>query len=415
MNSMRILHVHKYFHERDGAGRYLRTLMRLQERAGHTVAPLAMHDPRNDRSPWEGFFVSTLPTQQLGRGRGLLRQMGRALFSREAARQTRAMLHAFRPDIVHVHNLYTHLSPSVLFACRDAGIPVVATAHDYGFISGNYGLWDGAAPLAADAGLLATARTRFIKGSFFATFGADVVLRVQRRLGWWEGLIARFFSYSRSVRDAYVAAGIPQEKIIVVPPAAETLVRSIPPRDPRTLGTGAFFAGRLEDYKGVRIVLDAARKLPKIPFAFAGSGPLEQELRHAAAELPNVTFLGFLAGEAIWEEMLRSRVVLMPSLSPEPFGLVAYEAQALGVPCSVSDRGGLPEVVEDGVTGFITPAGDAVALARAIEKLHANSALAKKMGIAAAARTGAMGDPETFLRTVMGVYQDVLREAQEIL
>src|SRR3989338_2872839 len=111
---MKIIHAHKYFYERAGAERYMFDLMELEERAGHTVAPFCMHYPKNKPSPWSEFFVSELLTEDRA-GNPILafKQLKRALWSREAYQKMARLLDAFEPDVVHIHNIYTHLSPSI--------------------------------------------------------------------------------------------------------------------------------------------------------------------------------------------------------------------------------------------------------------------------------------------------------------
>jgi Glycosyltransferase Family 4 len=180
---MRILHINKYNHERDGVGRYMHDIMRLADAEGHATAVLAMHYPTNNPSPWEDFFVSNLETSHPARGIGALRQLARTVWSYEAYKKTRAIIAAFQPDVIHAHNLYTHLSPAVLTAARHARIPVVLTAHDYGYISANYGLFDGRKPLAASASWSTIIKTKSIKHSALATAAVDAVVRVQKHLG----------------------------------------------------------------------------------------------------------------------------------------------------------------------------------------------------------------------------------------
>ncbi|MEK7183891.1 MAG: glycosyltransferase, partial [Patescibacteria group bacterium] len=222
---MRILHVHKYYHTHDGAGRYLFDVMRLQEEAGHIVAPLAMHDPRNQKSAWDKFFVSSLDTKRISFGLNGLFQTLRSVWSFEAKRQMEAVVRAFRPDVVHVHNLYTHLSPSVLAVCRKYRIPVVMTVHDYALVSANYSLWDGQQPMSPKRlGLLKVARSKFIKQSFLATFILELIYRFQKKLRLYDRAIDVYLASSEFVKRTLVEAGYAADKIQVLPLFAGNLL-----------------------------------------------------------------------------------------------------------------------------------------------------------------------------------------------
>ncbi|MBU0614052.1 glycosyltransferase [Patescibacteria group bacterium] len=148
---MKILHAHKYYYMRAGAERYMLGLMRLQEKAGHTVAPFSMHYPKNLQSQWSEFFVPEMNTEEGGvNGFAALGQLKRAFWYGKASKRMSSMLDAFQPDILHVHNIYTHISPSILSIAKKQGIPVVMTVHDFALISANYALWDGTHPMTPE-------------------------------------------------------------------------------------------------------------------------------------------------------------------------------------------------------------------------------------------------------------------------
>lgn len=405
---MRILHVHKYYHDHDGAGRYMFDVMRLQEEAGHAVAIFAMHDPRNSPSAWDKYFVSSLDTSRIGFGLDMLRQPLRALWSFEAGRKMTAMLKAFQPDIVHLHNVYTHLSPSVLAACRAQGVPVVMTVHDYALASANYGLWNGKQSLSPDQlGLLNIARTRFIKGSFLATLALDLIYRFHRALGLYDRFIDVYLPSSEFVKQTLVAIGYPERKMQVLPLfAGNFLYGSVQP-DPAER-TGVLFAGRLEDYKGIDLFLEAASAFPKTQFYIAGTGPREAEVREASLRSDNLHYLGFLNSQELWRRMAGSELVVVPSRWAEPFGLVAIEAMACGAPVLVSDAGGLPEKIKDGVNGLVFKAGDIQDLTSKLKEALKHPKDLERMGQGAFRYAKAHADPKKHVSRLFEVYDGVV-------
>ncbi len=408
---MRIVHVHKYFHSRDGASRNARGLMRLQEEAGHTVVPFAMHDERNEPTPWSEYFVSNLETKNVVIGVSAFRQLGRALWSIEAAKKFGRMLDVFRPDVIHVHNIYTHLSPSVLHEAKKRGIPMVMTVHDYALMSANYSLWDEKKMQSMhldNIGILATAKTRYMKGSFLGTLVLEIILKFHQMLNLYDGAISHYIAYSNFVRDIMITSGIPKEKITVMHAFAEPLMVNERRPSPiyRGVGGGILFAGRLESYKGVHVLIEALNYLPATTqIKIVGVGPDEARLKMIAGKDKRVEFLGFVPGNELWKMMAQAAVVVAPSIWNEPYGLVALEAMCQGTPIIVAKSGGLPEILGESQAGIVVPAGDARALASAISAIVSHPDRAKTMGKAALERAKDIGDPQAYLARIMEVYR----------
>lgn len=417
---MRILHAHKYFHSRDGASRYERGLMRLQEEAGHVVAPFAMHDERNEPTPWSEYFVSNLETKRVGFGLGAVKQLGRALWSIEAAKKFGKLCDVFKPDIVHVHNIYTHLSPSILHEAKKRGIPVVMTVHDYALLSANYSLWNEKnmrSMAMDDIGVLATARSKYIKGSFAATLVLEMILKLHHALKMYDGVIDQYVTYSQFVKDTMVRHSFDAKKISVMHPFAEPLMmeRDSPPSakaldepelgEESELGGGVLYAGRLESYKGVHVLIEALRHLPSTTqIKIVGVGPDEARLKAMAGKDTRVEFLGFVPGRELWNMMAQASVVVVPSIWQEVYGLVALEAMCQGTPIIVAKSGGLPEVVGGSDAGVVVAASDSKALAKAIVSIVDHPDRAKLMGKAAADRARDIGNPQVHLAKIMDVY-----------
>ena len=155
---------------------------------------------------------------------------------------------------------------------------------------------------------------------------------------------------------------------------------SVPPDEPRLVAVG-----RLIPIKGLDVLLaafaQARREVPELSLELAGAGPLEPELRKAAPD--GVTFLGRVSPVATVYE--RNAILVVPSRG-EGFGMVALEAAERGRTAIVSAVGGLPEVVADGETGLVVPAGDADALAAAIVGLARDVDRVREFGAAARQR-----------------------------
>lgn len=401
---MKILHAHKYYYARAGAERYMLDLMKMQEETGHIVAPFAMHYEQNMASPWSEYFVSELKTQRVGRGWGAIKQAVRALWSFEAGRKIGKMCDVFQPDVIHIHNIYTHFSPSILRACKKRGIPIVMTVHDHALLSANHAAWSGTRPLSVkEMKPFSVAKTRFIKGSYVATLVLALIHEWHLFSGAYDKNINRYLAVSKYMKSAMVERGFPKEKIQVLYNFVDP---ECVPRKKRT--SGVFFLGRLEDYKGVQTLIKAMKQLPDIYLRIAGSGSYERILRKQSKGMKNIKFLGHLNKKEIGEEFASVRAAVFPSLLNEPFGLSAVEAMACSVPVIVSNRGGLAEVVEDGISGRIFEAGNVDDLVGTLKDFLHSEPYANSMGEAAAIRADNIANPQEHLEKVLKVYKELI-------
>ncbi len=386
-------------------------VMRLADAHGHATAVLAMHYPKNNPSPWEHFFVSNLETSRAKVGLNAVKQFIRTMWSYEAYKKTRAIISAFKPDVIHAHNLYTHLSPSVLSAAKDMGIPVVLTAHDYGYISANYGLFDGVAPISSRASWREIIKTKCIKNSSLATAATDAIVRVQKKLGMWTNGVTHILTASEAVRHALIEGGYRESLIQSVPLPSGTydVFENETPILNRV--QRIIFASRFEAYKGIDVVMELATRMPDVEFVCIGHGKEEEKLRILAASAKNLNVISVLPPRELWEMIRGSAGVIMPSRWPEPFGLAALEALALGTPAIVSSLGGLSEIVEHGVSGFVEHPDALEAWEKDIRALLAPKGgkatqTQQEMVRQALARGKRVGDPDQHWERLFSVYSE---------
>ncbi len=404
---MRIIHAHKYYYHRAGAERYMLDLMKMQEEEGHQVVPFSMDYPKNLESTWSEYFVSELETEEGTRGPiHALKQACRSLWSFEAKRKFESLVDVIQPDIVHVHNIYTHISPSILKVCEDRDIPVVMSVHDYAPISANYSLWGRGKPMDLDkTGLFATARTRFIKGSYLATFVLDAILTWQRFWKQYEGRVDQFLTNSKFTASVMQSAGFDDRKIKTLYPFTEL------PIDSKYQDNGyVLFFGRLEDYKGVQTLIEVMKKFPETQLKIAGTGPYECELRKLSKGMSNIEFVGFVSGDAREDLIRRARVCVVPSIWHEPFGLVAVEAMIRRTPVVVSNVGGLQEIVEPGVSGEVFRAGDVEDLYDKLRLFVQDPNYAESFSEGAYDRARELSDPEEHYKKLMIEYGLVIKK-----
>ncbi|MFD9791130.1 glycosyltransferase [Streptomyces sp. NPDC059070] len=297
-----------------------------------------------------------------------------------------ARLRAERPDVVHVHNVFPLLSPAVLAACADVGVPAVATLHNYTQVCPPGTLQRDGAPCTECVGAtpLPAVRHGCYRGSRLATVPLAVSLSVNRRR-WWSG-VERFFCISAAQRDVLVRAGMPAERLAVKH-------NFVPEPGVHREGDGehVLYLGRLAEAKGVRLLMAAWDALAAdggvgVPLVIAGTGPLEAEVTAWAAGRDDVRFVGLYDTDQCRRAVARSVAVVAPSTWLEAFGLVVVEAMAAGVPVVAAGHGAFTELVEDGVTGLLHRPGEAASLASCLRRITAGPAVNQEMGRAARSR-----------------------------
>ncbi|MET9397919.1 glycosyltransferase [Kitasatospora sp. NPDC002965] len=317
-----------------------------------------------------------------------------------------ARLRTDRPDVVHVHNVFPLLSPAVVAACADAGVPVVATLHNYTQVCPPGTLHrDGGActECVGTRASLPAVRHGCYRNSRLATVPLAVSLAANRRR-WWSG-VERFFCISAAQRDILVRSGMPAERLVVK--------HNFVP-DPGTgradTGEHLLFLGRLTESKGVRLLMAAWDALAAeggvgVPLVLAGAGPLEAEVTAWAAGRADVRYAGLYDPAQCRQAVARSVAVVAPSMSMETFGLVVAEAMAAGVPAVAAGHGAFVELVQDGLTGLLHRPGDAGSLASCLRRVTADPAGNREMGRTARHRYDQAFSPAVGLERLVEEYR----------
>jgi glycosyltransferase involved in cell wall biosynthesis len=320
------------------------------------------------------------------------------VYSISAKQQVGHVLDAVRPEIVHAHNLFPLLSPSILAACRERGIPVVMRLADFSMICPAAHHFHNGRVCERCAGgheyhcVLHSCRGNALRSSAYAARTASV-----RMQGFLRHLVNRFIAPSHFVRTKYAAAGLPAGKIEVAP-------NPVPlPAVPARPAAGAYVAyvGRLSREKGFDVLLRAAA-ICQLPVKIAG----EPSPGFVLPELPaNVQLLGRLTSGELASFYRSARLVAVPSLGLESFGLACAEAMAHGVPVIASRIGALPEVIGSDGAGVLIPPGDAQALAQTATKLWSDPEALMRIGLAAYKTAANRFNAFTYYANLMRIYE----------
>ena len=329
-----------------------------------------------------------------------------APYSRWGRRETLRFVNEFAPDVVHVHNFFPQLSPSVYDACCDAGVPVVQTLHNYRTICpGSLLMRDGK---PCDDCIQGTPYQAVLHGCYRgSTLGSLVVARMvdyHRRQGTWANKVDRFVALTEFSKGKFVEAGFPSEKIVVKP---NFVVTAETERFVDADRRGALFVGRLSEEKGVETLLRAWESVD-FPLRIIGDGPLMDRVRGQASG--TIAMLGRKEPKQINEEMARAAFLVVPSEYVGTFGLQIIEAFAQGLPVITSGLGARRELVKDNVTGLHFTTGDAVDLAKKVLWASEHPEEIRRMGQNAQRVYEEKYTPETNYRQLMAIYEEAIEE-----
>jgi glycosyltransferase involved in cell wall biosynthesis len=333
----------------------------------------------------------------------------KTVWAADTRREFAKLLVREKPQLVHVHNTFVMVSPSIYSACEEADVPVVQTLHNYRLLcpAATFFREGKVCEECPKHGLWRSVYHGCYRQSRPATATVALMLAVHRKRQTWKRMIDCYITLSHFARKKFVEAGFPAEKMFVKPNFVHP--------DPGARGSKgeyALFAGRLSVEKRVSTLLAAWERLQtNIPLIIVGDGPQRKELEAEAAQrgLSGVCFHGHLSRNQTLAAIKQARVLVSPSEWYECFPMAIVEAFASGTPVICSRIGAMQEIVVDGHTGLHFTPGDAEDLAEKVESAWARPGYLSEMGRAARAEYEAKYTAERNYHLLMDVYQRAIR------
>ena len=383
---MRILVAHNAYQQRGGEDSVVEAEAALLASRGHAVERFLRH---NDAIADMSRLDAAVQT----------------VWSAPAARDFEAVLRAFRPDVVHVHNTFLLMSPAIYWVANRLRVPVVQTLHNFRLLCPSaMFLREGKVCEDCLGRLPWRGATRACyRGSRPASAALAGMLTVHRLAGTWRNKVTRYIALNEFCRDKFVTGGLPAERIVVKP----NFVELEPPAERDR--SGFVFVGRLSAEKGVEVLLDGLARAGGLGLKVIGSGP--EVSRFEGRD--GVEMLGSLERKDVCAQMSGALALVFPSIWYETFGLVIVEAFASGTPIIGSRLGVVPDLVEDGVTGLLFNPGDASDLAEKLRWAQAHPGEMAAMGRAARARYEALYTADRNYVQLMKIYQEAIHEVQK--
>ena len=272
----------------------------------------------------------------------------------------------FSPDIVHVHNTFPLLSPSVFWAADRAGVPVVQTLHNYRLTCANSLLLRDERPCQECVGHFpwSALRHRCFGASFLRTAAVTSMNLIHRWMGTYRNKVHAFIVLTEFSREIQARSGLPRERIHVKPNFSSAAVQLMAPRVRRFI-----FAGIIARFKGVHLLLEAWTRVASAghQLLMVGDGPDRVELERRFAAQANIVWLGKQSRQEVMDLIAGSRWLVLPSLVYENFPMSVLEALSAGTPVIVPNHGAFAAMVSDGMEGLMFSAGDADSLSTALQ------------------------------------------------
>lgn len=389
---MKILLVHNTYQQAGGEDVVFEQEKKNLQRGGHHVVTY-------ERSNHEIERLSALQRATLIKS---------IVWNTDSRREFAQLLARESPDLVHVHNTFIMISPSIYSACREKGVPVVQTLQNYRLMCpGALFFRDGkVCEECVEHSLWRGVQHGCYRDSQLQTAGVALMLAWHRQLKTYQELVDCSVAATEFSRGKFVAAGFNPDQIVVKP---NFMDQDPGPRE--RPGDYAVFAGRLSQEKGVATLVAAWEHVhPSIPLKIVGDGPLRSSLEARAKErgIKGITFCGRLSREESVAAVKGSRFQITPSLWYEGFPMVIVEAFACGVPVICSRLGGMQEIVADSSTGLHFNPGDAQDLARKVEWAWNHPAELAEMGRAARRKFETEYTAEKNYTRLMEIYEQTV-------
>lgn len=337
------------------------------------------------------------------------------VWSPSARKAVRAAIREHRPDLIHVHNFFVHLSPSVYWAAHDERIPVVQTLHNFRLLCAEASFLRDNRPCQDCVGKAFPApalKHKCYKGSLAGTVPLVAMQVVNRLNGSFTKKVNAYIVLSEFAKEIFTRGGLPAHRLHVKPNFADRAELE----QGHERNSHFVFAGRLSPEKGGSVLVEAWTKAPPPGWTclILGEGPEREELQRASTHVPSLQWLGWREFEEVGRLVAQSRFLVNSSVTYESFGLSLVEALARGTPCIVPNHGQMPEIsgVSDVSLGFRP--GDPDDLHRV---LHQAAAMAdeewQRRSDAARARYEAHFTAERNFEQLMDVYRAALADFED--
>ncbi len=358
---MRILLVNYRYFISGGPEKYMFNIKSLLERNGHEVIPFSIHSNKNVETEYSRYFIEPIGSRDATyfeeckkTPKVIWQMLTRSIYSVEVEKAIRKEIAEVKPDLVYIIHFVNKLSPSVICGAKKMGLPVVLRLSDYFLLCPRFDFMYNKKPCeeCLTKGYGTCIQKRCVKGSLFASAVRVFSMKVHKAMDVYKNVDA-FITPSEFLKNKLTANGFDPDKITCIPTftASKSEVG-----EPKTGSYGLYF-GRITEEKGVDTVVKAYERMPERSVKIMGDDTTEEAKRLKAyiaeKKIENIEFVGFQAGEALERIIQDARFTLIPSIWYDNLPNTALESFQYSKPVIASNIGSLPELVQDGVNGYL--------------------------------------------------------------
>lgn len=418
---MNILLINKFYYYRGGAETHFFALQKMLESRGHKVVIFSTKSSKTVRSIWMKYFPKYYDLVVRHNIFYKVVSFLNLFFNIEANIRLRRLIRENDIDIAHVHNIYHHISPSILKVLKNKNIPIVMTLHDYKLICPNYSLFnfkDGnICEKCKNGNYFNCYKNRCIKNSKIKSLSASLEMYFQKKFFSYEKLVDVFIAPSEFIKNKFFEFGFSNKNIEVIHNFANHNFGEDKNIEAKEVLDQKFFLyfGRLAKEKGLDVFLKALSKVKKdFNFYIIGSGPEEKQLKKLVSDLgldSKVRFLGFF-GKTRKQDLdyyiSKAEFVVVPSLWYENCSMTIVESMVIGKLVMVSNLGGNTELVEDDKTGIVFDPYKESEIVDKIERIIDNRVLIEEMSKNAQKAALERFGEEIYYNKIINIYKELV-------
>lgn len=402
----RILSVNKYYWRKGGSESVFFNEKEMLERNGVKVIPFSMQSNKNEVTEYSRYFVDEVDYTATGFV-NKIKLASKIVYSFDAKNKMSQLLNNEKVDLSHFHIFQHQISPSVFGPLRNRKIPIILTLHDLKPVCPNYKYYVNGNVCEACTGgkFINCFKNKCTKGSTLGSMVNTVEMYFHRMMGYYEN-VDRYIAVSKFYKHKMIESGFSENKIDYLPNYIDAKEYTANGEDKRYI----LYFGRLSEEKGISTFINSAEVNSDIPYYIVGTGPMEEELKTAVKnkQLSNVEFLGFKTGNELKTLLSECTCVVVPSEWYENCPMTILEAFASAKPVIGSNIGGIPELIDDGVDGFVFEPGNVQALSKQIKLLWQDPLTTKAMGKKGLDKVVRDFNAEKHYQGLTNIYKDVL-------
>lgn len=411
---MRILLVNYRYFISGGPEKYMFNIKKMLEDNGHEVIPFSIHSNKNVETKYSKYFVEPIGSRNATyfdevkkTPKSIWQMLTRSVYSVEVENAIKKEIRDVKPDLVYIIHFVNKLSPSVICGAKKMGIPVVLRLSDYFLLCPRFDFMYNKKPCedCLTKGYMSCIKKKCVKGSLFASVIRVFSMKVHSIMKIYRNVDA-FITPSEFLRKKLIENGFEEKKIVCIP----TFTASKSEIGEQKIGGYGLYFGRITEEKGVDTVVKAYEMMPNREVKIMGDDTTEEAVKLKnyikQKNIKNIEFVGFKSGEELEKIIKDARFVLIPSIWYDNLPNTALEAFQYSKPVIASNIGSLPELVIDGVNGYLFEPSNVKELCRKVTLLD-DDTVVQKMGIASRKRLEDRFSPSTHYKNLMKVFNSV--------